>query len=224
MSRTARLSAVLAAAVVIGLALAFLVIEYLLAGPPTVAFAATAGQPVNLTLQADPVSSTKQHPDWVSYFVKSPGGDWVRSTLWQLPAATKVNVTIESYDTCTPLRNPIWSQITGTDGGTATIDGKATSTVDSWGACGPGHTFSIPDLGINIPLVGISPADTKICTDAPCKATDPHHTIVFSFTTPSAPGDYRWQCFIPCGLGFLDGNGGPMSTIGYMTGFIKVVA
>jgi hypothetical protein len=29
---------------------------------------------------------------------------------------------------------------------------------------------------------------------------------------------------VPCGLGFLYGNGGPMSTLGYMGGFMKVVA
>ncbi len=40
----------------------------------------------------------------------------------------------------------------------------------------------------------------------------------------SGPGNYRWQCFVPCGLGFLYGNGGPMSTLGYMGGFMQVVA
>ena len=45
----------------------------------------------------------------------------------------------------------------------------------------------------------------------------------FSFVTPGV-GQYRWQCFVPCGLGYLYGNGGPMSTLGYMGGFLKVVA
>ena len=27
--------------------------------------------------------------------------------------------------------------------------------------------------------------------------------------TPGA-GQYPWQCFVPCGLGYLYGNGGPM--------------
>ena len=45
----------------------------------------------------------------------------------------------------------------------------------------------------------------------------------FSFMTPG-PGQYPWQCFVPCGLGFLYGNGGPMQTVGYMDGFLKVVA
>jgi hypothetical protein len=36
------------------------------------------------------------------------------------------------------------------------------------------------------------------------------------------PGQYPWQCFVPCALGYLYGNGGPMQTLGYMDGFMKV--
>ena len=42
--------------------------------------------------------------------------------------------------------------------------------------------------------------------------------------TPAQTGAYRWQCLVPCGGGFLDGNGGPMQTLGWMTGFMYVVA
>ena len=45
--------------------------------------------------------------------------------------------------------------------------------------------------------------------------------IKFSFMSPG-PGTYSWQCFVPCGLGWLFGNGGPMQTLGYMGGFMKV--
>jgi heme/copper-type cytochrome/quinol oxidase subunit 2 len=41
--------------------------------------------------------------------------------------------------------------------------------------------------------------------------------------TPDKPGHYIWQCFDPCGSGF-NGFGGPMSTKGYMSGTINVVA
>ena len=51
----------------------------------------------------------------------------------------------------------------------------------------------------------------------------PAYELWFSFTSPG-PGSYRWQCFVPCGLGFLYGNGGPMSTLGYMDGFMQVAA
>jgi hypothetical protein len=42
--------------------------------------------------------------------------------------------------------------------------------------------------------------------------------------TPAHGGIFRWQCIIPCGGGYLDGNGGPMSTEGYMSGQMEVVA
>jgi hypothetical protein len=46
----------------------------------------------------------------------------------------------------------------------------------------------------------------------------------FSFRVPDHAGIYRWQCYVPCGGGFIDGNGGPMQTIGYMTGNMEVRA
>jgi hypothetical protein len=49
------------------------------------------------------------------------------------------------------------------------------------------------------------------------------NVIKASFMTPG-PGSYPWQCFVPCGLGWLYGNGGPMSTVGYMGGFLDVVS
>ena len=42
--------------------------------------------------------------------------------------------------------------------------------------------------------------------------------------TPNHTGEFRWQCFVPCGGGYVDGNGGPMQTIGYMTGQMNVVS
>ena len=49
-----------------------------------------------------------------------------------------------------------------------------------------------------------------------------HRTIRFAFHT-GKPGHYRWQCFVPCAAGWIDGFGGPMQTIGYMDGFLNVV-
>ena len=48
-----------------------------------------------------------------------------------------------------------------------------------------------------------------------------HRTIQFTFHTGKA-GHFRWQCFVPCAAGWIDGFGGPMQTIGYMDGFIDV--
>jgi hypothetical protein len=48
--------------------------------------------------------------------------------------------------------------------------------------------------------------------------------VTFSFRTPKAGGTFRWQCFVPCGGGYVDGNGGPMATVGYMMGQMEVQA
>ena len=42
--------------------------------------------------------------------------------------------------------------------------------------------------------------------------------------SPGPTGSWRWQCLVPCGGGFIDGNSGPMQTVGFMTGFMQVVA
>jgi hypothetical protein len=102
------------------------------------------------------------------------------------------------------------------------------SVIDSNVPTYVGHTFSIPSIGLNVPLMGMSPTipitgKTDICTKAPCLPQQhPHTATMFSFVTPSKAGTYRWQCFIPCGYSYFDGNGGPMATIGYMTGFMHV--
>ena len=68
----------------------FVVIHYLLAGPPVVDYTseAKAGQ-VNVVMQADAQNTVSDTPDWVSYFVKNPQtGQWDHTTLLKLPANT----------------------------------------------------------------------------------------------------------------------------------------
>ena len=55
--------------------------------------------------------------------------------------------------------------------------------------------------------------NSSACSTSPC-TSGPHSMVKFSFFTPKHAGTFRWQCFVPCGGGFLDGNGGPMQTIG----------
>ncbi len=104
----------------------------------------------------------------------------------------------------------------------ATLNGKTFRVINSNAGNGVAHTFSIPSLGINVPLYGNN-GNANLCGAAPCTTSSPHKIVRFSFMSPG-PGNYRWQCFVPCGLGFLFGNGGPMSTLGYMGGFMQVVA
>jgi hypothetical protein len=204
---------------------AFVVVHYLLGGPPGLTFTPSASGVVNLTMQTDASSSpaaVPSNPTWVSYFIKSQQtGAWVHTTLFTVPADTRVNVTILGYDGSTPIRNQIWSRVTGTIGDTANYGGVTLNQLNGWNGnptYNIQHTFAIPSLNINVPIQ----AGPGTCLTGPC-TNNQHSTTKFSFMTPG-PGVYRWQCFIPCGLSFLFGNGGPMQTIGYMTGNMTVVS
>ncbi len=181
-----------------------------------------AGQPVNLTVQSVGAIGFGPHPTWVSYLVKDPHThQWVQDTTWKLPADTVVHMTVLQYDTGSPLRNQQWGQVVGTLTGTASLNGHPYSVYDSNTGNGVGHTFAVPALGLSVPMIGVN-ANAQVCGSGPCHTSSPHNTITFSFKTPG-PGSYSWQCFVPCGLGYLYGNGGPMSTQNYMGGFLEVV-
>lgn len=187
---------------------------------PATAAAASSGRVVDLRLQTVGTIGFGPHPSWVSYLVKT-GGKWVHTTDFRLPAHSTVHVTVLEYDSQGPLRNEQWGQPAGT---TEYVDGKRLTVSNPNGGSGPAHTFTVPALGINVPLVGPPAKDNKnLCSAAPCAPSSPHTTITFTFHT-GAPGNYHWQCFVPCGLSFLDGNGGPMQTLGYMGGFLEVRA
>jgi hypothetical protein len=157
------------------------------------------------------------HPDWVSYLVRR-NNKWVHSTIYTVPANSVVHVTIYQYDGDSGLRNAFLSQVQGTVGSTETVDGKTIKAIDPEEAS---HTFVIPQMGVFVPLPGVPEEAKNQCEFAPCEGAA-HRTISFSFRT-GKKGHYRWQCFVPCAAGFIDGFGGPMQTLGYMDGFINVV-
>jgi len=190
--------------------------------PENLVFTAPAGQGVNITMQTVGSFGSGIHSSWVSYMMKSPDGHWVHSTMFQVPEKTRVNVTIYNYDSGSPLRNQQIGMVQGTAGGVATLNGRPFNIINSNAGNGVGHTFSIPTLGINVPLYGNN-GNANLCGVAPCTTSSPHQIIRFSFTSPG-PGNYPWQCFVPCAAGWLYGNGGPMQTVGWMDGFMQVVA
>ncbi|MDQ6816375.1 MAG: hypothetical protein M3018_03075 [Actinomycetota bacterium] len=192
------------------------IVLFLTAAPPAISAVMRNGT-ANLTIQSVPSYGHAPDPDWVSYLVRDPSGRWQHSTIWKLPANTTVNVTVYQYDTATGLRNPFLAQVRGTLGGTATLNGKPFSVVNGDDAS---HTFTVPDLGLSVPLSGIPDSAKNPCSTAPC-TTEDHTTIRFSFKTPG-PGTYRWQCFVPCAAAFIFGNGGPMQTLGWMSGELVV--
>ena len=203
----------------------YVVVTYLTPQSGVVDFtsAQPAGAPVNLSVQTVGSIGFGPHPTWVTYMVQNPGGQWLHDTTWQVPAHTRINLTIHQFDSGSPLRNQNWGRVQGVAGNVEILNGKPISFYDSNSGNGVGHTFAVPALGINVPLVGVNSNANNICSQAPCGSDSVSNTIKVSFVTPG-PGEYNWQCFVPCGLGFLYGNGGPMSTVGYMGGFLDVVS
>jgi hypothetical protein len=226
-SLPARVVTLLVAFLAVAAGAAFIVVHYFLGGPPTVDYSAgvtaNAGATVHVVLQEDPQNTVSTHPDWVSYFVQDPKTHaWIHTTLFKVPAGSKIDMTIYGYDGCTPLRNPYFGKVTGTIGQVAYVNGKPVSQINSWSGCNVGHTFSIPGINLNVPMA--SPGLTaSLCGTSPC-TSGPHETMTFSFMSPQKSGDYFWQCRVPCGGGFIDGFGGPMQTIGFMTGNMEVVS
>jgi hypothetical protein len=230
MSLPVRVAALAAAFLAVVGGAIFVVIQFFLSGPAVIDYTAAVSQgavrQVSVVLQEDPQNSVTTKPDWVSYFIQDPKTrQWVHTTLFKVPAGARVNVTVLGYDGCTPLRNPLWGKVTGTIGNTELVDGKRVSVLDSWKDCSVGHTFSIPGIGLNVPM-GSPPTvaeNNNLCTQSPC-TSGPHVTMRFSFMAPTTPGSYFWQCRVPCGGGFLTGFGGPMQTIGFMTGEMEVAS
>jgi hypothetical protein len=220
-----RIAGVLVGTAVVGVLIALYVSLWATAFPKTVAATpASATTPEggsNLTLETVASVGKKvnpANPNWVSYLVRS-GGKWIHSTIYKVPAYSVIHVTIYQFDSPTGLRNAFLSQVEGTGGGTMTLDGKAVNSIPPEEAS---HTFAVPQLGVFVPLPGVSEEAKNPCEEAPCEpSTSDHRTITFTFRT-GAPGRYRWQCFVPCGAGYYFGNGGPMQTMGYMAGFLDV--
>ena len=206
---------------------------------PIVHYTASNGQ-TNVVLQEDPQNDSATRPDWVTYYTQDPTTkQWVHTTLFSVPANTKVNVTIYGYDGCTPLRNNFWSVVQGTIGNTVTVQqfsknntplgsAQSTSVINSWSDCNVGHTFAIPGMNIYVPVASPNALNSanNLCSSSPCTPTSggAYALETFSFMSPSHTGTYRWQCLIPCGGGYIDGNSGPMQTLGWMMGEMDVVS
>ena len=211
-----------AAGVLIGLYVSKLTTE---AGSPsyTVPVSSQGGHKVvDLTIQtvaAVGPQLSPAHPDYVSYLVRDTHGKWLRRTVWKLPANATVHVTIYNFDGASGLRNPLYARPQGVDGNVMTVDGKTLSVIPPDDAS---HTFAVPAYGLVIPVAPVGDNAKNQCGYAPCAMSMAHQTITFTFHT-GKPGHYRWQCFVPCAAGWIDGFGGPMQTIGYMDGFLNVV-
>jgi len=207
---------------VAGVLVGFYIVGWLMSGPSVYRPPVIAGttKTVDLTLQtvAAVGPTLSPNPDWVSYLVRDEQGRWRRTTIWALPAHALVRVTVYQFDGDSGLRNPFMARVRGTLGNRMRVNGRTLEVIDPDDAS---HTFAVPQLGLIVPLKGVADDAKNQCGYAPCSLSNAHNTITFSFRTPG-PGRYRWQCFVPCAAGFLDGFGGPMQTLGYMDGFLDV--
>jgi hypothetical protein len=129
-----------------------------------------------------------------------------------VPANSDVTVTILNFDGATPLTGGYvkFANSTGIKGtvtseaiDTTNPNGPATST-QKYTSVDPSlvsHTFTMPSLNLNVPLLGSS-------------------RTTFTFHTEAA-GTYEWHCQDPCGTG-PQGWSGAMSQQGYMGGQLTV--
>ncbi|MGA9919984.1 MAG: hypothetical protein WBR23_01810 [Candidatus Dormiibacterota bacterium] len=166
---------------------------------------ATAAAPNAGTVQLTIVTNAGPQHDWPAY---SPAS-------FAIPANQAVTISVINLDGSTPLPSSLrsYAQVKGVVGASMSVDpirighpkasaGQARQ-FDALNAGAVSHTFSIPALGINVPLLGAART---------------------SFTIRiTKPGTYGWECFDPCGSG-ASGLGAPMGVTGYMAGTVTVSA
>lgn len=156
----------------------------------------------------NPWNSTVIQP---RYWVLTPQG-LVSSANIPLPAHTLIKLTIVDYDSASPLPAE-FAKVSGTLGnvvyflngteasGAANTTQGGTYVSEFNNETQVAHTFTIPQLGINIP----SPANSIVVAEFYLNQT----------------GVFLWHCMDPCGLD-ASGWAGAMDTPGWMAGNITV--
>lgn len=143
-----------------------------------------------------------------------PGGPpegyaaYLATTALRVPAHSLITVTIRNFDldpTPLPVGSP-YATVEGTIGQVAFADSRAYFALDNAVIA---HTFTVPRLGINVPIPGRSSSGEHMVM------------VTFSFRTAGS-ATYLWQCFDPCGNG-PGGLDGPMADVDYMRGTLTVV-
>ena len=149
----ARLTAIAVAVVIVAALVGFYVSD-LLRSPSPVDARQTAAHAAQLTLKTEAaVGPQGGNRTWVSYLVQNPQGKWVHSTIFKVPAHSLVRFTVYQFDGDSGLRNSFLSQVHGTVGNTMRVDGKPMRAIDPEEAS---HTFAVPQIGLIVPLLGVS--------------------------------------------------------------------
>ncbi len=133
---------------------------------------------------------------------------------FSLPANATVVVTITNFDDATPLPTSAqqYATASGIVGGTFSVtpidasdpNGSAgpTTTASSLDPAEVSHTFTVPALGINVPIA-------------------PHARVTFTIRT-GAPGSFAWRCYDPCGADPAGWGTAMAAMRGYMQGTLTV--
>jgi hypothetical protein len=165
---------------------------------PSARVAAAAAAPTtHLAIDILPAKPGGPDENWPAY---------IASSSLTVPANHVITVTIRNFDlgdAALADGSPL-AKVQGTLGSEASFDGQAYTALDSTKVA---HTFTIPQLGLNVPIPG----------DAPDNAS--YLTVTFSFRTGRS-GTYTFECFAPCGTG--NGFDGPMASMAYMKGTLTV--
>lgn len=144
------------------------------------------------------------------FYVMTPQG-LASSANISFPSHTLIQLLVVNYDTPAPLPSQ-YSVVSGTVGnvvyllnGTAAAGNFSASDSNAVSSMDPNsqvsHTFTIPKLGINIPIAANS-------------------TEIADFYI-NQTGTFAWQCEDPCGFG-PTGWLGPMAAAGWMLGSVTV--
>ncbi|HME19643.1 MAG TPA: hypothetical protein VKF15_07910 [Nitrososphaerales archaeon] len=174
-------------------------------GPYVLTLVLTTGSIYNSTVGDQP-----------AFFVLTPHGLESSANI-VLPAGRLIELVIVNYDDGNAtLESPQYANVQGTVNGTITYANndnvnssqgakgmvvKGGETVSSVPLGDIAHTFTIPSLGINIPV--------------------PVSSTVTAFIKIDKAGTYTWFCETTCGSGDT-GLEGAMSTPGWMTGDVVV--
>lgn len=168
-----------------------------LSGSPVTSAQASANTTTHIALDIMPVKPGGPAENWPAYMA---------STSTTVPANTLITVTIRNFDlgdAALSASSP-FSKVQGTIDGTATFNGKQYAALDP---AKVSHTFTIPQLKLNVPIPGDAPNN------------DSFLTVTFSFRTGKA-GAYTFECLAPCGTD--TGFSGPMASMAYMKGTLLV--
>ena len=132
----------------------------------------------------------------------------ITNSSWTVKKGESVTVKIVSFDDGTaPLMGQYmkYTKVMGTTNGKETVAGRVVTNVSDINVA---HTFTIKALGFNMPI--------------PVAPTGKSVTVVATFVATKT-GTFVWNCYAPCGTG-TTGMKGAMSTMGWMTGKVKVVS